>query len=109
MRKVYLVVVRAERVRKRECIITTGKPIPFSFKAILIIANLVANSMPTEFFGSIAQVLGETKNSHPFIVQRVWLGQVQDVKLYSVAISGVSNSEEEPLRMAVCVYVVLKN
>lgn len=96
-------------MRESQRVVTTRKPIALALEAVLMIANIAADAVPTELLWPISRVLGEAEYAHSLVVERVWLGQVQDVEFDRVPIAGVADSEEEPLRMTVCIDVVLEH
>jgi len=64
--------------------------------------------MPPNTFQSL-RFIRKTENFHPVIVQRIRLGQVDDIKPYWQRSASVAHSEEEPLSVPVSIYVVLEN
>lgn len=109
MSEVDHVVVARERHCEGQCVVAATPTVPFSLERVLIVADVVAHAVPTQLLRSIARVLREAQHSHAFVVKRIRLGQVEDVELNSVVFPSVSDPEEEPLSVTICVDVILQH
>ena len=109
MSEVDLITVLGKSMREGQSIIASAESITFSFKSILIITDVFADSMPAELLGSISWHLGETQHAHTFVIEWVRLGEIEDVELDSKILLRITNSEEEPLSVPICVNIILEN
>lgn len=84
------------------------EPTTLLFHAVLIIAYVLAISLPPKptlivrFYFRIYQWL------HALIVATLWFDEVDDVELIGNVFASVLNLEEEPLGVVVCTVVILK-
>ena len=109
MSKVDLVIGFSERVRESQGIVAPAPAISFPLESIGVVADVVANSMPGQLLRSIPTQLGEAQDSHTLVIERIGLGQVQDIELNCLIPSSIAHSEKEPLCVPISVNVVLKN
>ena len=65
--------------------------------------------MPTKFFIALTRTYRVTEDPHPVIVQRVRFRQVKYIEFDCEALECVSNAEEIPLSVTICVDIVLKH
>ena len=70
--------------------------------------NLLTVSMPSRS-SARSFFLWMDQNFHSLVVERRWLGHVDDVKFDSLPSCSVSNLKVVPLSMALCVDVILEN
>ena len=96
-------------MRESQRVVRSTKSITFALEAIPVIADVVANAVPGKLLWPVSRHLRETQHAHTFIIEGVRLSQVQDVELYGKIASGVSNSEEKPLCVAIRIDVILQN
>ena len=73
-----------------------------------MVGDIFADAMPAQLVRAITRQLRKTKHSHALVVKRIWLGQVKNVEFDAEACACVADTEEEPLSVTVCVYVVLQ-
>ena len=81
-------------------------PTNLIFKLVLVIFNIVANSMPAQVFG-LALVHAVRKYTHTKVVQTVRLRQVNYIKPNFVPFSCVTYPKKIPLSMTICIDIVL--
>ena len=81
MREINLIVRLRERVREGQSEVAPIPAISFAFEGVPVVADVVADAVPGELLGAVAAHLREAKYAHTLIVERVWLRQVQDIKL----------------------------
>ena len=65
--------------------------------------------MPTQLLRSISFQLREAEHAHALVIERVRLGQVQNVELDFKFVTSVAHAEEEPLCVSISVDIILKN
>lgn len=65
--------------------------------------------MPAQLLRSISFQLREAEHTHALVIQRVRLGQVQNVELNFKFVTSVAHAEEEPLCVSISVDIILKN
>ncbi len=75
---------------------------------ILEIRDIFSTSVPTDTF-IFKFFLWISQHFHPFIVEALWLKEVQHVKFYFCSLSCVLNAEVEPLSVTFGVKIILKN
>ena len=75
--------------------------------AILVVLDILTAAMPAQVL-QLALLPGVNDDLHAQLVQVVDLVLVEDFELYPVLLEGIGNLEEEPLRVAIGVDVVLK-
>ena len=109
MREIDRIICLLKSVRESQSVIASAETVTLTFETVLMVANVLADTMPGELFGAVSGYLGEAEHAHAVVVERVGLGKVKDVELYLVILASISHSEEEPLSVAVCVDIILKD
>jgi hypothetical protein len=64
--------------------------------------------VPADAF-ALFYLVAETQDFHSVVVQWIWFGKVKNIEFYCMALGGVCTPEKVPLRISICVYVVLQN
>lgn len=109
MGKVDLIIVLSKGMGECERVIASSETVALAFEAVLVVADVSTHAMPRQLLWPIARYLRKTEHSHSFVVQRVRLGKVQDVKLDRVIFLCVAHPEKEPLRVPIGVDVIGKD
>ncbi len=109
MGEVDLVIVLCEGMGECERVVAASETVPLALKAVLVVANVSTHAMPRQLLWSIPRYLRKAEHSHSFVVQRVRLGKVQDVKLDRKIFLCVPHPEKEPLRVPIGVDVICKD
>lgn len=103
-----LVIFVSESVGECEAVIGPEKAIVVTFVLVGDVGYLLSDSVPTYAFGFF-DLIGEAKDLHAVIVERIGFGEVEDVELHFLSGFRVAHSEKVPLSMSVCVDVILQN
>ena len=109
MGEVHLVIVVLKLMGPGQRVVGAAESVALSLKVVQMVTDIGAHSVPRELLGAVARVLRERKDAHALVVERVGFGEVEDVEFDGVTAACVAYSEEEPLRVAVCVDVVLQH
>jgi hypothetical protein len=107
MGKVHLVLIELKGVSERECVVVSGEPNVLLLVVVLEVGDICPKTMPAAIlflFGSRRK----GQDPHSIIVQRVTFGEVENVELDCVALADVGYFEEVPLRVSICVDIILQ-
>lgn len=109
VREELLVVVVSEFDCESQGVVGFGVARPsFFLEFVLVVNNAFAYSVPAcALF--VLQLVREAQDLHAIVVQGVWFGQVNYIKSDFLALAGVADSEEVPLRVAVGIDVILED
>lgn len=75
---------------------------------ILEVADVSTRPVPTEVL-RLGAVLAESEHTHSLVVETVWFCEVDDVEADLLVLLCVRYPKEVPLRVTVCVYIILKD
>jgi hypothetical protein len=75
-------------------------------KLILVVLNVLTNSMPTHAF-FIFDFVGKIKQFHAIIIKRVWFCHIYHIELYLLSSFISRDAEKEPLSMTIGINVIL--
>jgi len=109
MCKELLIVSRLEGSSESKCIIVScvsSQVCSVPLKSILMIVNCLTHSVPSHVL-TLFPFITETQHFHSVVVQRIWFGHINHIEFDFLPCSSISNSEEIPLCMAVCINIVL--
>lgn len=104
-----LVVVMLESSSKCKCVEVTRVTLEactVSLISVLIIIDIRCYSVPADIF-LLLDMVTKTKHFHSIVIKGFWFGKIEHVELDALAFSCVSDSEEIPLGVAICVDVIL--
>ena len=76
------------------------------FYAVLVVFDIITGLEPTNLL-FLSTLLRVDRNLHPKVEQTIRLGEVEDVEADCLTSTCIHRAEVEPLRMALCVDVVL--
>ncbi len=107
--EVNLVVRLCELVREGQRVVAPAEAIALPLEAVLLVVYVRADSVPGELVRAVSRVLRERKHAHAIVVERVRLGEVQNIEFYFHILPRVADSEEEPLCMAIGINVILQH
>lgn len=103
------IVIYCQIMNKSQCIEASLEFwISIFFERVLIVVNVLTYSVPADSL-YVLDFVWVAKDLHTKVVKWVSLREVDDVEADFHAFRGIAYSEEEPLRMSICVYVILKN
>ena len=108
MCKKLLIIIILKSVIEAERIVCLHESTNGSFEFVLVVIYVCTDSVPAETFFLLG-FGGKTEHLHAVIIKRIWLGQIDKIELDFLPLTSVSNSEEKPLGMAICVDIVAKD
>ena len=79
MREIDRIICLLKSVRESQSVIASAETVTLTFETVLMVANVLADTMPGELFGAVSGYLGEAEHAHAVVVERVGLGKVKDV------------------------------
>jgi hypothetical protein len=108
MSEKYLIIVSRPLVIKLKRIKIPRLLIIVSLEIVLVIFDVLSNPMPSDPL-SVLDRIGIVEDFHSIVIERVRFCKINDIKLHFSVLSGITNSEEKPLGMTVCIDIILKH
>ena len=101
-----MVIIVLEGMSKSESEVGADEPIIVSSVLVSEVIDILTDSVPSYTF-SVFKFIAKAKDFHAVVVKTIRFCQIKHVELDFLTSSSVTDPEEVPLRMSICVDVIL--
>ena len=101
-----MVIIVLEGMGKSESEVGADEPIIVSSVLVSEVIDILTDSVPSYTF-SVFKFIAKAKDFHAIVVKTIRFCQIKHVELDFLTSSSVTDPEEVPLRMSICVDVIL--